>query len=379
MKGYIKSRSKTGKSQTIILDFGTDPSSGKRKQTWISVKGSRQDAERRLAEALRQVEAGTFVKPSKTTLADYLNRWLTDYVKPNLSPRSFERYESIVRVHLVPSLGRIPLTQLKPENLQAHYADMTGNGLGPRSVRYHHVVLHKALQTALKLGLTGRNAADDVEVPCAGRTEIQVWTEDELNRFLEAAKDTPHYTLFYIALFTGLRRSELLALRWQDIDLVQGRISVGRCLHHLGNGEYIYAPPGIDKRARVIDLPPSALLVLQSYRRAAEIVSGTFADDGLKDTDLVFNNLGRPLRPNTVTRAWSVTASRAGVRRIRFHDARHTHAVLMLRQGVHPKIVQERLGHSSLAITLDTYSGVSPDVRESAASRFDEVLEIRHD
>jgi integrase len=379
MRGYIKSRSKTGKSLTIILDFGRDASAGKRRQTWITIRGSREDAELSLAEILRDVEAGTYVKPSRTTLADYLSRWLNDYVKPGLSPKGYERYESIARIHLVPALGQIPLAQLKSESLQAHYVDNIKAGLSPRSVRYEHVVLHKALQTALKLGLVSRNAADDVVLPRAERTEMQTWTEDELNRFLDAAKDTPHYTLFYTALFTGMRRSELLALRWQDIDFTQGRISVSRCLHHLGNGEYLYTQPGTNKRARVIDLPPSALLVLQSYRRAAEIVSGTFSEGGLNDTDLVFNNLGKPLRPNTVTRAWSLLAARAGVRLIRFNDARHTHAVLMLRQGVHPKIVQERLGHSSLAVTLDTYSGIAPGPQESAARQFDEVLQIRHD
>jgi integrase len=148
-------------------------------------------------------------------------------------------------------------------------------------------------------------------------------------------------------------------------------------MHHLGNGEYLYTEPGVNKRARVIDLPPSALLVLQSYRRAAEIVSGTFSEGGLKDADLVFNNLGRPLRPNTITRAWSLLAARSGVRAIRFHDARHTHAVLMLNQGIHPKIVQERLGHSSLTVTLDTYSGTASALKEAAARQFDEVLQSR--
>jgi integrase len=238
-------------------------------------------------------------------------------------------------------------------------------------------VLHKALQTALKAGLVNYNAADNVRIPHAGRTEIQVWCEEELNRFLEAAKDTPYYTLFYTALFTGMRRSELLALRWKDIDFVRGLISIDRCVHHLRNGEYIYMRPG-NTRSRVIDLPPSALLVMQSYRRAAEIVCGTFADEGLKDTDLVFNSLGTPLRPNTVTRAWSMLAVKAGVKPIRFHDARHTHAVLLLKQGIHPKVVQERLGHGSLAITLNTYSGFTPGMQSAAARQFDEVLQTRH-
>ncbi|MFC1915740.1 tyrosine-type recombinase/integrase, partial [Chloroflexota bacterium] len=282
------------------------------------------------------------MKPGKTTVADYLQRWLSDYAKPNLSPRGFERYESIARVHLIPNLGSLPLVQLKPEHLQRHYSTMLQSSLNPGSIRYHHVVLHKALATAVKWGLVSRNVADSVDVPRPRRSEMQTWDESELSIFLEAAKGTQYYALFYTALYTGMRRSELLALRWQDIDFIYGRIYVSRSLHHLKDGSYIFTQPKSDKSRRTIALPPSAFLVLSEYRKQKE-AEALLLGTSVKDDDLVFSTLGKPYRPNTITRAWSMLAAKAGVKVIRLHDARHTHASLMLKQGIHPKVVQERL------------------------------------
>jgi len=375
MRGHIRER---GNNWVLVIDLGKDPATGKRKQRWVPVKGSKKDAEKRLSEILHQLDTGAYMQPGKTTVAEFLSKWLADYAKPNLSPRGYERYESIVRVHLAPALGSIQLTQLRPEHLQKHYTAMLDAGLSPRSVRYVHVVLHKALQTALKWGMVVRNVADGVDVPRAHPGEMQTWDEHELNQFLEAAKPTPYYALFYTALFTGMRRSELLALRWQDIDFIYSQIYVNRGMHQLQDGSFVFTAPKSDKSRRTIALPPSAFLVLESYHKARE-VECKMLDVTLKDSDLVFSTLGKPLRPNTVSRAWGMLAAKAGIKVIRLHDARHTHASLLLKQGIHPKVVQERLGHSTIAITLDTYSHVAPGLQEAAAKRFDEVTHVKSD
>ncbi|MCL0103361.1 site-specific integrase [Dehalococcoidia bacterium] len=150
-------------------------------------------------------------------MTEFLEKWLSDYAQPNLSPRGFERYESIVRVHLVPGLSDIPLTQLKPEHVQGLYATKLNDGLSARTVRYLHIVLHKALQTAMKWGRVSRNVADSVDLPRGRRTEMQTWDEDDITRFLEVARKTPYFALFHTALFTGMRRSELLALQWCNV------------------------------------------------------------------------------------------------------------------------------------------------------------------
>ena len=236
MREYITRRSRN--SYSIATSLGKDPTTGKYRYQWASVKGTKKDAEKRLSELLHQLDTGTFVKPNKTTLGEHLERWLKDYARPNLSPRGFERYESIVRVHLIPSLGKIPLTQVKPEHIQRHYSAMQSKGLSALTIKYHHTVIHKALQIAIKWGLLNRNAADGVDVPRTRRNEMQTWDDLEVRHFLDAAKDSYYYALFHTALFTGMCRSELLALQWRDMDLHQ--IYVSRSLHQLKDGSYVF-------------------------------------------------------------------------------------------------------------------------------------------
>jgi integrase len=379
VRGHIKKRYKN--SYTIVLNLGIDPSTGKRRQQWVSVRGTKKDAEKRLADLLHQVDIGIFTKPGKTTLAEFLKRWLREYAQPNLSPRTVEGYESIVRQHLAPNLGNIPLTQIKPEHLQRYYSEMLSGGrcdgggsLNPVTVRQHHMVLHRALHIAVKWGLISRNPADAIDLPHCQRPEMHVMNEDNIKAFLEAAKSTPYYVLFYMALFTGMRRSELLALRWCDVDLILGQISVNRSLHHLRDKSLVFRTPKTAKGRRTIALPPSAILVLKEHKEQQEqirLMLGTL----LVDDDLVFSQSdGRPLLPDTVSHAWAKLAQRNGLKGIRLHDARHSHASLMLKQGIHPKIVQERLGHASIQVTLDTYSHVAPGLQQAAAARFDEAF-----
>jgi integrase len=383
MRGHIIKRYED--SYNIVLNLGTDPATGKRKQQWFTVKGTKKEAEKKLADMLHQLDTGTFMKPSKTILAEYLKRWLKDYAWPYLAPRTAEGYESIIRQHLIPKLGNIILTQLKPEHLQKYYSEMLHSGrcdgscgLSAQTVRHHHTALHKALQTAVEWGLLSRNAADAVRPPHAERSEMHTWNEDDITRFLESAKDTPYYALFYTALFTGMRRSEFLALKWSDIDLLLCQVYVNRSLHQLRDGSIVYRAPKTAKGRRMIALSPSTTLVLREHKEQQEATRAQL-ETLLNDDDLVFSTVdGKPLRPNTITRAWTMLAARTGLKVIRLHDARHTHASIMLKQGIHPKIVQERLGHSSIAITLDTYSHVSPGLQEAAAKRFDEAFTTKY-
>ncbi len=385
MRGHITKRGKD--SYTIVLNLGRDPLTGKRKQQWVSVKGTKKEAEKRLSELLGQLDNGIFMQPGKTTLAEFLDRWLKDYAYANLAPRTAEGYETIIRQHLIPKLGSIPLTRIKPEHIQKYYAETLANGrcdgkgaLSSLTVRHHHMTLHNALKCAVKWGLLVRNPADAIDAPRTTHTEMKVMSEEDLNRFLEIIKTTPYYALFYLALFTGMRRSELLGLQWTDVDLLLCQLSVARAMHRLKNGEIVFRSPKTAKGRRIISLSPSTVFILQKHRelqKSIRLMQGLI----LKDNDLVFSKEdGSPLSPNSITSAWVRLAKRAGLEGIRLHDARHTHASLMLKQGIHPKIVQERLGHSTIAITLDTYSHVAPGLQEAAASHFDDVLikKVKH-
>ena len=384
MKGNIKKRGKN--SYSIKISSGKDASTGKYQYQWITVKGTKKDTEKRLRELLCQLDNGTFIKPGKTTLAEYLERWLKEYVWPNLAPRTAEGYQYIVRNHLIPSLGKIPLTQLKPEHLQRLYSEklsagrFDGNGgLSKRSVRYIHVTLHKALKSAAKQGIIGRNPADAAESPRPQRREIQTMNESDIHIFLEFAKSTPYHALFYLALFTGMRRSELLALHWCDIDLLLCQLSVTRTIHQLHNGNIVFSPTKTDKSQRSIALSPSTAIILREHREQQKNFRQMLGLTLTKD-DLIFCQAdGKPLLPDSITHAWMKLARRTGLKGIRLHDARHTHASLMLKQGVHPKIVQERLGHASIQITLDTYSHVAPGLQEAAAAGFDNTVLSGHE
>ena len=379
MRGHITKRGKN--SYSIKVSLGRDPATGKYKYQWVSVKGTKKEAEKRLSELLNQLDTGTFIRPGKVTLAEYLERWLTDYAWPNLAPRTAEGYELIVRCHLIPAIGNITLTGLKPEHIQRYQAEKLScgradgkGGLSPRTVRHHYMALHTALEHAFKMGLLSRNVADAVSPPTYQRYDWQSLSEFGFNTLLEAASKSPYHVLFYQALFTGMRRSELLALRWRDVDLLLCEAHVTRSLHQLRTGEIVIRPPKSAKSRRKVSLPLSAAMLLQEHKDK-QAAQRAMLGIPLKEDDLIFSDLeGKPLLPATVTHAWVKLVRRNGLKGVRLHDARHTHASLMLKQGVHPKIVQERLGHASIQLTLDTYSHVAPGLQEAAAKGFDEMV-----
>ncbi len=319
MRGSIKHRTYKNKqgelvensSWSIRIDEGKDPITGKRVQRSFTVKkGTHKDAERELRDLLHSLDVGSYVKPAKVTVADYLSRWLQEYAKPNLTSRSYDRYESIVRVHITPSIGSLPLSELRPESLQSLYTQKLNSGLQPASVRYCHVVMHKALNTALQWGLAARNVADAVSPPRSRRADMQIWNESEIAQFLEAAKKSAYYALYYTALYTGARRGELLALTWNDVDFIYSQVAIKRSLHYLKGDKFIFAEPKTEHSRRTIAMSPSLVKVLTEHRQWQESLFG-----GVADSALVFCTYqGKPLRPGTVSRAWENTAKRAGIK-----------------------------------------------------------------
>jgi len=376
MRGSI---SKRGDSYRIKVSLGKDAVSGKYQAHYETLRGSKPEADKRLRELLYQLDKGTFVKPGKATVYEYLNAWLNDYVKPNLSPRTHELYSYICDKHLIPALGNVVLVDLKPQHLQRLYADKQDSGLSNRTVQLIHVTIHKALKCAVKTGLLNRNVAEAVDAPKIQRHQMKVMSEADMQKFLEEAKKGPYYALFYTCLFTGMRRSELLALRWNDIDLILCQLSVTRSLQYVGKAgsekHITFKEPKTRKGKRLIALTPSNAIVLREHYEKENAQRLALGYPGLTGNDLVFSHYdGTPMLPNSFTHAWIKTTRRCGLNGVRLHDARHTHASLLLKQGVHPKIVQERLGHGSIQITLDTYSHVAPGLQQAAAEKFDEML-----
>ncbi len=379
MKGHIKQRSKG--SWTIWIDFGHDPESGKRKQQTLTVRGSKKDAERELRAVLTRIEGGAYVRPAKLTVGEFLTQWLENYAVTNTSPRTAEGYRVIIHRHLMPNFGALPLSQLHPSHIQGYYAKALSEGradnngkLSAQTVRNIHKVLSEALNHAVKWQILVRNVALAVDPPRPSQSEMATFTEEQARIFLEAVAESPYHELFTVALYTGMRRSELLGLPWKDVDVYLAQLSVTQTLHRLSGRGFVFGKPKTTKSRRTIALPPTVCILLRQLQER-QVSERLLLGIKLQDNDLVFSKPdGKPLDPSTITHTFRKIVKSAGLPTLRFHDLRHTHASLMLKQGVHPKIVSERLGHSSIGITLDTYSHVMPGLQEAAALRFEEGL-----
>jgi integrase len=381
MRGHIVKRYKNSNSWNIVLNLGRDPQTGKRRQQWITVKGTKKDAERQLMAELARLDSGTYVKPNKLTLGAYLEQWLDDYARLNVRPRTYERYCEIVRKYLVPALGSIPLTELKPHHVQSYYSkalvsgSRTGKGgLSAQTVHHYHRLLFEALRYAVRHDILVRNICEAVDPPRAEYRRVASTDAQGVKSLLEAVKGTIYYPIFYSAAHTGLRRSELLALRWQNVDLDFMTLAVTETIHRLKTCQYVFDAPKSKRGKRMIALSPSLAILLREHKAQQTTMRQELGME-VKDTDLVFSHPdGSPVRPDTVTRTFASIARSVGLPGLRFHDLRHAHASLMLQQGVSVKVISERLGHSGVAITLDTYSHVLPGMQEAAVKRFDEVM-----
>jgi integrase len=380
MKGHIRQRTKG--TWEITIDTGPDPTTGKRRRHFESVKGAKKEAQRRLAELLVDIDQGTYIKQSKKlTVAAWLLQWYDGYVTSNLSPKTSESYNHELCQYIIPRLGGIRLTELRPHHIQDYIAQTLSGGsrrqaggLSHRTVQYHYRILSKALDDAIKMGLLVVNPCKGVSPPRPARYDIPTIGQDELKQLIGALQKSSYYVYYYTLLLTGLRRGELLALRWKDIDLELASIYVSHSLHRLNSGTIIIKEPKTARSRRPIDLPLSLVTLLRQHREEQE-VKRLIMGKILTDDDFVFSNTdGTPLYPNTVTHTFAKVAARAGMPHLRLHDLRHIHATMLLKAGVHPRIVQERLGHSSIATTLDIYSHTVPGLQKAAAERLDTLL-----
>ena len=383
MAGYIRRRGKGAWEVTVHL--GHDPSTGRVRRRFLTVKGTKRDAERALAEAVHQRDTGIDISPGKITVADYLRRWL-EAVRPNLAPATYRRYEGFIRAQIVPIIGALPLAKLRPLHVQQLYAHLQENGradgkggLAPRTLLHVHRVLSEALAQAVRWQIVARNVCQAVEAPQARRTEIRALSPEETRRLLEAAeaKATAYGDAVILAVHTGLRLGELLGLRWEDVDLERGTVTVRRTLQRLPGEGIAYREPKTARSQRTMPLGPTALETLRHLRRR-QLEERLAVGPAYQDRGAVLSTtLGTPLDGGNLRRAFYRLVCQAGLTALRFLDLRHTHASLLLARGVHPKVVSERLGHASIAITLDTYSHVLPNLQEEAAHDLDAWLSGR--
>jgi integrase len=372
MRGSIRRRGKG--SWELTIDLGRDPATGRRLRRFHAVRGTRRDAERELAAHLHALATGTYADPSKETVAAYLERWLRDYAEPTVAPRTFERYAEIVRGPITAVLGSMRLSSVRAPHIAAAERQWRDAGLAPATVLKYHRLIRQALAHAVRWHLLVVNPADAVAAPRTERREMAVLTPEQATALLDAARGTEFEVPLTTALYTGLRLGELLGLRWRDADLGAGQLRVQQTLQQVAGGGVVFRQPKTHRSRRAVSIPTVVVDSLREHRRA-QAETRLLAGPAWADTDLVFSDaLGRPLSANRLRWHFHRLLREAGLPRIRLHDLRHTMATLMLAAGEHPKVVSERLGHSTIAVTIDTYSHVLPGLQAAAAERLADVL-----
>jgi integrase len=318
------------------------------------------------------IAAGSRDRP--LTLAAFLDGWLADVVRLSVRPKTYVSYRSIVRLHLAPGLGEIPLTELRPGEVQAYLNAKAVSGLAPRTVAYHRNVLRQALGHAERTELIGRNVAKLALPPRIPRREVRPLSPEEARTFLAAITGERLEALYLVALGVGLRQGEILGLRWSDVDLDEGTIRVHQALQRV-EGAFTFVEPKSITSRRLVPLPAIVRDALLAHRVRQGAEGAGTGRASAEFADLVFTTtVGTPFDGISVTRRFQRILKAAGLPRQRFHDLRHACASLLLAQGVPARVVMETLGHSQISLTLNTYSHVIPALGREAASRMDEVL-----
>jgi integrase len=333
---------------------------------------TRQEVQRKLAAALRDKEAGLPSVMGQQTTAQYLTIWL-ETIQPTVDPATWRRHREYVELHIVPKIGLVRLRELSPQMVQRLYADRLATGLSTSTVHHLHATLHKALKDAERLGLVSRNVCKLVNVPRMAETDIQPLSPSDARTFLDIASGNRLFALYVLALATGMRQSELLGLRWADVDLDARLVRVRAQLQRI-DGVWKWKEPKTRSSRRQISVPVQVVEILRQHR-VRQHEERLFVGPAWKDLDLVFcNQAGGPLFARNLIRSFSGLLVKGDLPRIRFHDLRHTAATLLLSARVNPKVVSEMLGHASVSITLDIYSHVLPDMQHDAAEAMGEIL-----
>jgi integrase len=369
MRGSIRPR---GDGYEISVSAGLDPVSGQRRRLYRHARTKR-EAERELTRLLAEVDAGSFADPGRLTVAAYMrDRWLP-HQRTRLRDRTWRRYEGLLDRHVLPAIGSVPMAKLRPAHVQAVVDAMTAVGLAPRTVVQGYRVLSSALRQAVRWQLLGSNPAAAASPPRPERARLSIPDADAVTRIIAASGSDWFHVAVVLAASSGMRRGEVLGLRWQDVDLDGGLVRVSSALQSVGD-ELVLVDPKTSRARRPIELPDGTMAMLRRLRRDhAErrlLLGEAWHDLGV----VVERGDGRPIHPDVYSRRFSRLVQRLGLPAIRLHDLRHAYATRLLEAGVHPKVVADLLGHASSSFTMDTYSHVVPSLRAGAAAVIEAAL-----
>lgn len=372
MTGHVRKRGQ--RSWEIKFDLGTDPTTGKRLTRYHSFKGTKREADAELVRLKSSADSGTYVDASKSKVSEFLERWQRDWASFHVSPKTLERYSELLKSHVTPRIGNHVLQKLKPVHCAELYSTLLkegrklGGGLAPNTVGQIHRVLHRAFGHAVTWGLITINPCSAVEPPLTTTREIEVLSETQVTDILQKLRGRPMYMMAAIGLSTGVRRGELLALRWKDINLEAATMQVERSLEQTKAG-LRFKEPKTKHGRRQVALPQAVTTELRVYRKSQQelrLALGLGKDD---PEGLLFRRLnGLPIRPDNVSGEWRRLVSVLKLPKVTLHAWRHTHASQLIRLGLDVLTISRRLGHGSPSITLNVYGHLFAGSDERAAA-----------
>jgi integrase len=366
MRGSIQKRG----SNTWLLQFELERTAGKRRRYSCTVRGTFRDAQKALTEHLAAADKGMLADPTKATTAEYLCQWLDSTLTQ--SPKTLERYRELAERQIIPHIGDIRVQKLKPEHLERWHAVLLATGLAPRTVGHAHRVLGAALKRAVENGTLSRNVASIRKPPKVEAEEIEILTPDQVEAVLGALKDHPLYAVVALALASGMRRGELLGLRWSDINLDRAVVRVERSIEETRSGLRI-KDPKTKRGRRNISLAADAVAMLREHRKQQLELRLALGQGG--QPALVFGTIeDEPRSPDNLSRDWRRVCDAKKLPRVQFHALRHTHVSSLIRAGVDILVISRRLGHAKANTTLDVYGHLIEGSDAAAAKAIEGIL-----
>jgi integrase len=346
----------------VRVSLGRDPETATRKYHNRTVHGSFHEAQKYMNAKLQERDIGRLPRAAAIRLDDYLDQWLATSAKPRLRPKSYTDYESLLRLHIRPCLSARSLGAITQFGIQSLYAQMFDRGLSPRTIEYTNAVLQSAFRQAVRWKMLAEDPCVGVDLPPLKRREMDALSVEECRRFLTVPRESEWYALFVLAMTTGMRPSEYLALKWSDIDWHRGTASVCRTIQ-TSSAAWAFYDTKRKRSRRVVKLQNFVLEALDDLGGRRETAH-----------DLVFHRDGQPLRQRKVKVEFRGLLAAAGIRSIRLYDLRHTAATLAVAAGVSVKAISDQLGHASISFTLERYSHVLPSIQDEAAAKVERML-----
>ncbi|WP_019240555.1 MULTISPECIES: site-specific integrase [Bacillus] len=366
---------KTSKhSWSFRVDVGKDPTTGKRRQIYRGGFPTKKTAELAKAEFMTKVKNEGFFTPINEIMETFIHRWLYTVYKHEVQSTTFERAESTVKNHILPAFAQSKVNDIKTFDVQQFLSNKAKDGLSPATVKVIKNTLSKAFQTAIDWELTRKNPTERVKCPSIEKKEKETWNPDEVKKFLNACDELRWKVAFSLAIHTGMRRGEILALKWDTINFEEQTIKIVESLAYTKEQGLYFKSPKTTNSIREVVIPASLVSLLKELQHEQKKMKLRMGPAFHHYNLVVSTADGKPIHPRNLARTFTQLINKAGVKRISLHGLRHTNATILMKQGVNPKIVSERLGHANVGITLDIYSHTDLKMQQDTASKLEEIL-----